>query len=194
MLIQKDTFLRQSKKILYTLLPERKYNRTVSILSSLHTKVSQFITVKLLDSFILGILCFIGLLFIGAGHKLPIATMIGIGNIIPYFGSFLATIPCVIIILAESPLKAIIFLIFVLILQWVDNNIISPKLMEDSMDLNAFWVIFALIVMTGLFGFTGIILGVPIFAVIYALIREFINNKYNEKIQRNNQNTNTTEQ
>jgi predicted PurR-regulated permease PerM len=62
------------------------------------------------------------------------------------------------------------------------------------MDLNAFWVIFALIVMTGLFGFTGIILGVPIFAVIYALIREFINNKYNEKIQRNNQNTNTTEQ
>lgn len=194
MLIQKDTFLRQSKKILYTLLPERKYNRTVSILSSLHTKVSQFITVKLLDSFILGILCFIGLLFIGAGHKLPIATMIGIGNIIPYFGSFLATIPCVIIILAESPLKAIIFLIFVLILQWVDNNIISPKLMEDSMDLNAFWVIFALIVMTGLFGFTGIILGVPIFAVIYALIREFINNKYNEKIQRNNQNVNTEEQ
>ena len=193
MLIQKDTFLRQAKKTLYALIPETKYNKIVAILSSLHTKVSQFLTVKLLDSFILGILCFIGLLFIGVGHKLPIATMIGIGNIIPYFGSFLATIPCIIIILAESPIKAVIFLIFVLILQWVDNNIISPKLMEDSMDLNAFWVIFALIVMTGLFGFTGIILGVPIFAVIYALIRDYINDKYEQKIRKNNENTNNNE-
>ena len=181
MLIQKDTFKRQSKKILYALLKREQYDKVLDIAGKLNTKVSEFLSVKLLDSFILGVLCYIGNLIIGVDHALPIATLIGIGNIIPYFGSFIATIPCVIMVLAQSPFLAVIFLIFVLVLQWVDNNIISPKLMGDTMELNPFWVIFAVIIMTGLFGFAGIILGVPIFAVIYTLIREFIHNKLKEK-------------
>lgn len=181
MLLQKKTFIRQANKTLYAIVPENRYRKIMEILKQLHIKVSQFITVKLLDSFILGVLCFIGLFFIGVGHKIPIATLIGVGNVIPYFGSFLATIPCAIIVLAESPIKAVIFIIFVLILQWVDNNIISPKLMGDSLDLHAFWVLFAVIIMTGLFGITGLLLGVPIFAVLYALVKEFIEEKLKNK-------------
>ena len=185
MLVQKDNFIRQSKKTLFALTKEKYYNQITDVLSRLHTSVSNFISAKLLDSFILGVLCFVGLLFMGVGHKLPIATIIGIGNLIPYVGSFLGTIPCAIMILAESPIMAIVFVVYVLILQWVDNNIISPKLMGDSMGINAFWVLFAVIIMTGLFGFTGMLIGVPIFAVIYALVREFIEAKLKEKTKSN---------
>ena len=189
MLLQKESFINQSKKTLYALTKEEYYTKIVNVLDRLHTSVSKFISAKLLDSFILGLLCFIGLLFLGVGHKLPIATIIGIGNLIPYIGSFLGTIPCAIMIFVESPVKAIIFVVFVLILQWVDNNIINPKLVGDSIGINAFWVLFAVIIMTGLFGFTGMLIGVPIFAVIYALIKEYIEQKLqNKQPKENNEN------
>lgn len=188
MLLQKESFIRQSKKTLFALVKEKHYNQIINVLERLHTSVSKFITAKLLDSFILGLLCFIGLLFMGVNHKLPIATIIGIGNLIPYVGSFLGTIPCTIMILAESPFMAVIFVVYVLILQWVDNNIISPKLVGDSIGINGFWVLFAVIIMTGLFGFTGMLLGTPIFAVIYALIKEYIELRLEQKQQSNSNN------
>ena len=116
-----------------------------------------------------------------APYKIPIATIVGVTNIIPYFGPFIGAIPSVIMILAKDPMLAVIFGIFIIALQQFDGNILGPKLLGDSLGLSAFWIIFAVVMMTGFLGFTGMLIGVPIFAVIYTLIKEFIEEKLKEK-------------
>ena len=181
MLIQKDTFVRQSKKILYALLPEERANDIKEIVSQLHVKISKFLTAKIIDSAIIGIMCYIGVMFIGIKSSLLVAIIVGVTNIIPYFGPFIGAIPCVIIILADDFTKALIFGIFILALQQFDGNILGPKLLGDSLGLSAFWIIFAVVIMTGILGFAGMLIGVPIFAVIYTLIQEFIDRRIKEK-------------
>lgn len=177
MLMQKETFIRQSKKVLFTCLKEDKAQKTLDICTQLNNKVSKFLVAKIIDSIIIGIMCYVGVLFLKVNNSLTIAFIVGATNIIPYFGPFIGAIPCIIMILSQSPMKALIFSIFILILQQFDGNILGPKLMGNSLGLSAFWIIFAVVMMTGLLGFTGMLIGVPIFAVIYTLIQEKINDK-----------------
>ncbi len=172
LLTSKETFIGQAKKIIYTLLPPKYGNIVLHVMRISNQMFGKFISGKILDSAIIGVICYIGLVILRIPYSLLVAVIVGVTNIIPFFGPFIGAVPCFILIALADPIKGLYFLIFVLVLQQVDGNIIGPKILGDSTGLSAFWVVFAILVGGGLFGFMGMTLGVPTFAVIYYLIRE----------------------
>lgn len=117
-------------------------------------------------------ICYIGLVIMRMPYSLLVAVIVGVTNVIPFFGPYVGAVPSVILIALADPIKGLYFLIFILVLQQIDGNIIGPKILGNSTGLSSFWVVFAILVGGGLFGFMGMLLGVPTFAVIYYLIRE----------------------
>ena len=136
-----------------------------------------FINGKLLDSAIIGLICYIGCAIMDMPYALLVSTIVGVTNVVPFFGPFIGAVPSALIILMVNPMKCLFFLIFVLILQQVDGNIIGPKILGTSIGINGFWVMFAIILGAGLFGFWGMLLGVPVFVVIHALVGIVIERK-----------------
>ena len=135
---------------------------------------SGFISGKLLDSLIIGILCFISLTLLKIPYALLVSVIVGVTNIIPFFGPFIGAIPSAVLILLVEPKKCFIFLIFILFLQQLDGNIIGPTILGDSTGLSAFWVVVSILVGGGLFGFIGMVMGVPTFAVFYNITKNLI--------------------
>lgn len=137
-----------------------------------------FFVGKVVDSAIIGLICYIFCLTMSLFTDFPnamlVSVIIGVTNIIPYFGPFIGAIPSAILILMSSPMNCVIFIIFVLVLQQFDGNILGPRLLADSVGLTGFWVLFSITVFSGLFGFVGVLVGVPIFAVIYDLIKRIV--------------------
>ncbi|MBR2798438.1 MAG: AI-2E family transporter [Clostridia bacterium] len=127
---------------------------------------------KLLDSAIVGVICFVGCLLMGFNNALLIAVIVGVTNIIPFFGPFIGAIPCALLLLLDNPMHALMFLIFVIILQQLDGNVIGPKILGDSTGLSALWVMFGILLFGGLWGILGMLIGVPLMAVIYDIIRQ----------------------
>ncbi|MCQ2561748.1 MAG: AI-2E family transporter [Clostridia bacterium] len=144
---------------------------------------TSFFSGKLLDSAIVGVICYIFCSAVDMPNAPLIAVIIGITNIIPFFGPFIGAIPSIILIFIESPAKALIFAIFVVVLQQVDGNIIGPKIIGNSTGLSSFWVLFAILVFGGLFGFVGMIIGVPVFAVIYDVVRKLVVKGYDRNMR-----------
>ncbi len=140
-----------------------------------------FITGKLLDSAIIGMICYIVCAIAGMPYALLVSVIVGITNIIPFFGPFIGAVPSAIIILMVDPLKCLIFIIFIIILQQIDGNFIGPKILGSSVGITGFWVLFAIVVGAGLFGFGGMLLGVPVFVVIYT----FLTNRVESRLKRN---------
>lgn len=171
----KDTLSAQSKKIIYSLFPLRKANRIIEEVRFTHSVFGGFITGKLLDSLIIGVLCFFSLRLLRMPYILLISVIIGVTNVIPFFGPFIGAIPSAFLILLVSPMKCLYFLIFVLVLQQFDGNILGPKILGDSTGLPSFWVLFSILLFGGLFGFVGMVIAVPSFAVIYHLTSEYVN-------------------
>lgn len=171
----KDTLSAQGKKILYGILRLKDANRFISEVRFAHSVFGGFITGKLLDSLIIGIMCFFGMKFLKMPYVLLISVIIGVTNVIPFFGPFIGAIPSAFLILLVSPMKCLYFLIFVLVLQQFDGNILGPKILGDSTGLPSFWVLFSILLFGGLFGFVGMIIAVPLFAVIYRLTAAYIN-------------------
>lgn len=170
----KWTLCAQFKKIIYGLFRVRMANRLIDELRFAHHVFGGFITGKLLDSLIIGILCFFGMRFLKMPYVLLISVIIGVTNVIPFFGPFFGAIPSAFLILLVSPVKCLYFLIFVLVLQQFDGNILGPKILGDSTGLPSFWVLFSILLFGGLFGFVGMIIAVPVFAVFYRLVSEYI--------------------
>ena len=133
-----------------------------------------FISGKILDSAIIGVIAYIVLAIMKMPDTMLVAVIIGVTNIIPFFGPFIGAIPSFIIIVLQNPVQGLYFLIFVIILQQVDGNIIGPKILGDSTGLSSFWVVFAILVFGGLWGFPGMLLGVPIMAVIYYIVSNVV--------------------
>ena len=182
LLYNKETFIAQAKKIVYAILPERPRNTVLKIASQTNHTFSHFLTGKALDSFIIGILTFIGLQFMGLkNYAVLLSVVIGITNMIPFFGPIIGAVPCGLLILLTTPEKTIIFIIFILLLQQFDGNILGPKIIGNSLGLSSFWIIFAIFVGGGLFGPIGMIVFIPIFAVFYNIIREWVNTKLERK-------------
>lgn len=169
----KDTLSAQSKKIVYSVLKLKDANRLVSEVRFAHGIFGGFITGKLLDSLIIGIMCFFAMQFMGMPYVLLISVIIGVTNVIPFFGPFIGAVPSAFLILMISPMKCLYFLIFILVLQQFDGNILGPKILGDSTGLSSFWVLFSILLFGGLMGFVGMIIAVPTFAVIYRLVTEF---------------------
>ena len=140
-----------------------------------------FINGKLIDSAIIGVLCFILNLIFRIPFPMLVAVVVGVTNVIPFFGPIVGAVPCVMILLIVDPWAALRFGVLVIALQQFDGNILGPKILGDSTGLNAIWVLVAIVVGGGLFGFPGMLLGVPTFAVIYALVREWTNNRLQAK-------------
>ncbi|MBO5556282.1 MAG: AI-2E family transporter [Oscillospiraceae bacterium] len=136
-----------------------------------------FINGKLLDSAIIGLICYIVCAILNMPYALLVSVIVGVTNVIPFFGPLIGAIPSAIIILMVSPFKCLIFVIFVILLQQVDGNIIGPKILGNSIGINGFWVMFSIILGAGLFGFWGMLLGVPVFVVLYTLVEKLIQRK-----------------
>lgn len=126
---------------------------------------------RLLDSAIIGILCFIGSLFMGFSSPALISVIVGVTNIIPFFGPFIGAIPCILLLLLENPIHALMFLVFIIVLQQLDGNVIGPKILGNVTGLSGFWVTFAILFFGGMWGLVGMIVGIPLFAIIYDIVR-----------------------
>lgn len=173
-LARKETFGLHTRKLLYSLVSAPHYERALRATREADRIFSGFVRGKLLDSLIIGILCFIVCSILKFPYTPIIAVFVGVTNIIPIFGPFLGAIPSAFLILLVSPRQCLYFIIFIIALQQFDGNILGPKILGDSTGLSAFWVIFAIMLFGGLYGFIGMFLGVPVFSVVYMLIWRFV--------------------
>lgn len=163
----KETFRAQIRKLSLAILSEKRADEVHDFFVYTNKTFGGFITGKIIDSVIIAVLCFIAMKIIGLPYPILISTIVGVTNIIPFFGPFIGAIPSLAIIFIVSPIQALYFLLLVIVLQQLDGNVIGPAILGNSIGIGSFWVMFAIILGGGLFGFPGMILGVPIFAVIY---------------------------
>lgn len=170
----REKFVAQCKKVLYSLFSVEHVKGILSALRFTDRSFMGFFTGKLVDSLIVGIICYVGCVIIGIKDAVLISVIIAITDIIPFFGPFIGAIPSALIVLMYSPLQCLIFVIFIIVLQQFDGNILGPKILGSTTGLNGFWVLFAIVVGGGLFGFIGMLIGVPAFAVIYAGIKTLL--------------------
>ena len=172
-----ETFIASAKRILYSIMSVDTAKRFLNILRFADRTFIGFINGKLLDSAIIGLICYIGCSILNMPYALLVSVMIGITNIIPFFGPLIGAVPSALIILMVDPVKCLVFVIFVILLQQLDGNIIGPKILGNSVGINGFWVMFSIIIGAGFFGFWGMVLGVPVFVVIYTIIKESVRRK-----------------
>ena len=174
LLASRKKFGQQGKLILYSLVKPRWANLIMEEIRYADRMFGGFINGKILDSAIIGVLCYIACLIFKFPSALLVSVIIGVTNIIPFFGPFIGAIPATLLILIQNPIKALWFVLFVLVLQQVDGNIIGPKILGNTTGLSSFWVLFAILLFGGLWGFVGMIIGVPLFAVIYDVLKKFV--------------------
>ena len=165
----KEKFVAQFKRLFYSIMPTHKANNTIAFFRLTHDKFGNFITGKIFDSLIIGILCFIILLIFNIPYAALVSVIIGVTNVIPFFGPFIGAIPSALLILFADPIKCITFIIVIIVLQQFDGNILGPKILGSTTGLSSFWVMFAILVGSGLFGVWGMVCAVPLLAVIFAL-------------------------
>jgi len=174
-LFNKELFAGQAKKIAFAFFNTKTANNIIKDIRFTSDTFIGFISGKIIDSFIIGCICFAGTRIMEIPYALLISVIVGVTNIIPFFGPYLGAIPSAILILMVNPVKCIYFIFFILILQQVDGNFIGPRILGESTGLSGFWVIFSITIFGGLMGVPGMIIGVPFFAVLYALARRITN-------------------
>ena len=177
----KDTFAAQIKKIILSVFKKNTADEILQGAAFTNKTFGGFINGKLIDSLIIGIICFIVMSIFGWEYTLLINCIIGITNIIPFFGPFIGAIPSALLLLMVDYRQCVYFVIFIFILQQFDGNILGPKILGDSTGLASFWVMFAVLIGGGLFGFIGMVVGIPIFAVIYAYVSRAVNGKLRKR-------------
>lgn len=181
MMAGKEAFVTQSKMLVYAIFDTENANSIVKAFRFIHRTFGGFISGKIVDSIIIGILCYIGTSIIGTPYGLLVSVVVGVTNVIPFFGPYLGAIPSAFIILMVNPMHCLYFLIFILLLQQFDGNILGPKILGDSTGLSSFMVIVAILLFGGLMGIPGMIIGVPLWAVFMAGIKYFRNHELKKK-------------
>ena len=174
-LSNRKNFAAYSKKIIYAIFGKKASKLILDELEIANKMFSGFIVGKIIDSLIIGIICFICMLILKMPYALLVSVIVGVTNIIPFFGPFIGAIPGTIIIFSESPIQSLYFIIFILILQQIDGNIIGPKCIGNATNLNTFWVLFAILFFGDLWGIVGMVIGVPLMAVIIDIVTKIIN-------------------
>ncbi len=177
----RKTFKAQGRKLIYAVLKKEMADIIIEEIRFADVSFGGFITGKLIDSTIIGIIAFIVLYFMNMPYTMLLAIIIGFTNIIPFFGPIIGAVPGIILILFTSPLKAVYFLIFILVLQQFDGNILGPKILGDKVGIPSFWVLFSVVVFGGMWGVFGMIVGVPVFAVIIDIVTKLVNMKLKNK-------------
>lgn len=171
-LMEKEHFLAIAKKVVFGLCSRKVGNVIVSTMEKTHSIFSGFIIGKIIDSIIIGFLTFFILIIFRMPSALLVSVIVGVTNVIPFFGPFIGAIPSFFLILIQDPIKSLWFIVMILVIQQLDGNIIGPKILGNTTGLSSFWVITAILLSGGLFGVPGMILGVPMFAVIYFCVGE----------------------
>lgn len=178
LLLARGKFAKHGKALVYAALKPERAEALLKEFSFIDSTFVGFFGGKILDSAIVGLICYVFCLVMtfvaGFQNAVLISVIIGVTNVIPYFGPFIGAVPAALLILISSPRNCLIFLIFIVILQQFDGNVLGPKLLAGSVGLTGFWVLFAITLFEGLFGFVGILAGVPVFAVIYDLVRRWV--------------------
>ncbi len=178
LLLGRKTFAKHGKALIYAAFKPERAEALLKEFFFIDRTFVGFFGGKILDSAIVGLICYIFCMVMtvvaGFQNAVLISVIIGVTNVIPYFGPFIGAVPAALLILISSPRNCLIFLIFIIILQQFDGNVLGPKLLAGSVGLTGFWVLFAITLFQGLFGFVGILAGVPVFAVIYDLARRWI--------------------
>lgn len=181
LLVDKEKFFALGKKVVVALFNDKHANIILNLANRTNLTFGKFIGGKIIDSAIIGVLTFIILTIFKMPYSLLISVIIGMTNIIPFFGPFIGAIPSAIIILFISPIKAVWFGVIILVIQQIDGNIIGPKILGDSIGISAFWILFAILVAGKLFGLVGMIIGVPMFALIYSIVKDVIEIRLSKK-------------
>ncbi len=174
LLASRKKFRRQGVMIVRSVLKPRWADVILREIAFVDQMFGGFIDGKLVDSAIIGVLCYIGCLIFNFPNALLVSAIVGVTNVIPFFGPFLGAIPATLLILIESPMSAVWFMLFVLFLQQLDGNIIGPKILGDHTGVSSFWVLFSILLFGGLWGIVGMVVAVPLFAVIYDVVRKLV--------------------
>ena len=177
----KEKFLAQGKKLLYACLGRKKCDAVLNVCTFANRAFGGFIGGKILDSAIIGVLCFIGLSILRMPYTLLISIFVGVTNVIPFFGPFIGAIPSALLLLVIDPIQCVTFVIFVFALQQLDGNVIGPLILGDATGLSSIWVIVAILVFGNVWGVVGMIIGVPTFAVLFKVLKELVNKKLSTK-------------
>lgn len=177
----KELFKAQTKEIILATLSKERAEDLFDLGRRADFTFGGFINGKIIDSFIIGIICFMAMKIIGLPYPVLISLIVGVTNIIPFFGPFIGAIPSILLILIVDPIQAIYFAIMILALQQLDGNVIGPKILGNSTGLASFWVMFAIIVFGGLFGFIGMVLGVPLFALVYTYLGRYFHRRLEKR-------------
>ena len=172
-----EGFTASTKRMIYSIMSVDTAKKFLNGLRFTDKTFNGFLMGKLLDSAIIGLICYIVCAVLDMPYALLVSVVVGVTNIIPFFGPLIGAIPSSIIILMVNPFKCLLFIIFIILLQQLDGNIIGPKILGSTVGINGFWVMFSIIFGAGLFGFWGMLLGVPVFVVIYTIINESIDRK-----------------
>ena len=173
----KETLVAQAKKILFAFFSRKTARNLIIRLDFVNRTFNSYLMSSIMDSLIIGVICYISCLILGIPYEELVSVLVGVTNIIPFFGPYMGGIPCTIIVLMADPNKALPFVIMLLVLQQCDGNIIKPKLFGSSLGLSGLWVIVSILVGGGLFGIAGMFLGVPVFTVLYFTFKEQVNNR-----------------
>jgi predicted PurR-regulated permease PerM len=181
LLVGKADMIAHAKRMVYGLFRLDTASNIVHQCRYIHQVFGGFLRGKLIDSLLIGMLCFIGTSLLQIPYAVLISVIIGVTNIIPFFGPFLGAVPCAVLVLLNSPIKCLTFVIFVFALQQFDGNILGPKILGDSTGLSSFWVLFAILLFGGLFGVVGMIIGVPVFAVLVSMLEGFLSRRLKRK-------------
>ena len=181
MLLSKDKFSAQGKMIIKAMFRETAADRILTATLKTHEIFGGFISGKLIDSLIIGVICFILMLILRLPYALLISVIIGVTNIIPFFGPLFGAIPSAIILLTENPWNALTFLIMVVILQQFDGNYLGPRILGETTGIAGFWVMFSIVLFGGLWGFVGMVVGVPIWALLYYFFSEWIKDRLEKR-------------
>lgn len=180
-LLSKESLQVQAKKLIVANFKEDTYRNIFKVTSNTNDKLLNFIYGKVIDSVIIGILCGIGMTIFRMPYVMIISIIVGITNIIPIFGPFIGAIPGTVLVLIAEPKKAIWFIVFIIVLQQLDGNIIGPKILGSKIGLSPFWMLFSIIIFGSMFGIVGMIVGVPLFAVAYDLLTSYVDARLKEK-------------
>ena len=173
-LMTKEKFIGQAKKIIYAIFRPRYGNVVMEVFRKADDVFGGFFIGKIIDSLIIGCICFVGLAILRMPYVALISVIVGVTNIIPFFGPYIGAIPSFILIFLVDPMKGVYFIIFILVLQQVDGNVIEPKILGNTTGLSPFWVVFAILLFGGSFGVIGMLFGVPIFAMIYYIVKRIV--------------------
>lgn len=177
----KEDFVTQAKMFVYAFFEPEHANNIVKAFRFTHKTFGGFINGKLIDSVIIGFLCYIGTSLIGTPYKLLVSVIVGVTNVIPFFGPYLGAVPSAFLILLVNPMQCLYFLIFILLLQQFDGNILGPKILGNSTGLSSFMVIVAILLFGGIMGIPGMIIGVPLWAVIMAGLKHLRRHELKKK-------------